>query len=71
MGRNIAAAVTVGLIAATFIVIWSGVVRVKPEATAAVAMVDAAAVAAPMTSPFDIMMSHGKTLPVEQWRDAF
>ena len=71
MSRNIAAAVTVSLIAATFMIIWLGAVRVEPETPVTVARAEAAAVAAPMISPFDIMVRHGKSLPVEQWRDPF
>lgn len=70
MRRNIAAAVTLGLMAATFIIIWSRLVHVEPEAATTVTKAEAAAIAAPLISPFDIMMKHGKTLPVEQW-DAF
>jgi hypothetical protein len=67
MSRNIATAVIVGLIAASFIGIWFSFVHVKPDATVTTAQ----AAAAPMPSPFDIMVRHGKTLPVEHWRDAF
>jgi hypothetical protein len=67
MSRNTAAVVTVGLIAASFIAIWFSFVRAEPETT----VTRAHAAAAPMTSPFDIMLRHGKTLPVEHWRDAF
>ena len=71
MSRSIAAAVTIGLITAAFIIIWSGLVHVEPETATSVTRADAAAVAAPMISPFGIMTRHGKTLPVEHWRDAF
>src|SRR5262245_46995583 len=63
MSRNIAAAAAVGLTAATFIILWSGLVRVEPETATTVARADAAAVAAQTISPFDIMMRHGKDLP--------
>jgi hypothetical protein len=67
MSRNIAAAMTVGLIAAVFIVIWSKFVSVEPETT----VTRAHAAAAPIISPFEIMVGHGKNLPAEHWRDAF
>jgi uncharacterized membrane protein YqhA len=69
MSRKIAAAVMVGLMAA-IIIIWSGFVRVEPETATTVTRADAAVVAAPMISPFDLMMKHGKSLPLEAW-DAF
>jgi hypothetical protein len=69
MSKNIAAAVMVGLMAA-IIVIWSGSVRVEPETATTVTRADAASVAVPMISPFDLMMRHGRPLPVEAW-DAF
>jgi uncharacterized membrane protein YqhA len=69
MSRKIAAAVMVGLMAA-IIIIWSGFVRVEPETATTVTRADAASVAAPMISPFDLMMKHGKSLPLEAW-DAF
>src|SRR5262245_19920573 len=71
MSRNIVTAVTVGLTAATVVFIWFGSIRVEPETAATVARADAAAVAAPVISPLDIMMRHSETLPVEQWRDPF
>jgi hypothetical protein len=69
MSRKIAAAVMVGLTAAIFI-IWSGFVRVEPETGTTITRADAASVAAPMISSFDLMMKHGKSLPLEAW-DAF
>jgi hypothetical protein len=71
MSRNMRAIVTAGLVAAAFIIIWPGFVRVEPETATTVSRADAAAIAAPMILPLDIMISHGKTLPVEQWRDPF
>ena len=70
MSRTIASVVTVGLVAVAFI-IWSGFIRVEPETATTVGRADAAAVAAPVISPLDIMMRHGKTLPAEHWGDAF
>jgi hypothetical protein len=71
MSRKVAATVTAGLMAAAFIIIWFGFVGVEPETGTAVTRADAAAIAAPMISPLDIMLKHGKTLPVEQWREPF
>jgi hypothetical protein len=70
MRRNIATAVTVGLMAAAFIIIWSRFGYVEPESATAVTSANAAAGAGPMISPFEIMAKHSKYLPVESW-DAF
>jgi hypothetical protein len=70
MSREMAATVMVGLLAA-IIIIWSGFVRVEPETATTVTRADAASVAAPTISPFEIMVGHGKNLPAEHWRDAF
>jgi hypothetical protein len=40
-------------------------VRVESETPATIAGAEAAAVAVPMISAFDIMMRHGKSLPVD------
>jgi hypothetical protein len=42
MSRNIAAAVTIGLVTAAFIIFWSGLVHVEPETAASVTRADAA-----------------------------
>jgi hypothetical protein len=70
MSRKVAAAVMVGLMAA-IIIIWSGFGRVEPDSARTVTRADAASVLAPMISPFEIMVGHGKNLPAEHWRDAF
>jgi hypothetical protein len=67
MSRSIAAAMIVSLIVASFIGIWFSLVQVEPDTTIATAQ----AAPVPMPSPFDIMVRHGKTLPVEHWRDVF
>jgi hypothetical protein len=68
MSRIIAVA-AFGLMAAT-VVFWPTFFHVKPQATATVAKAEAAE-RPPMISPFDIMIKHGKNLPIEKWRDAF
>ena len=53
----------------TTIVVWSNFMIVKPDAAAA-ATKAAAAEGPPIISPFDIMIKHGKNLPLEDWRPA-
>jgi hypothetical protein len=60
-----AVAITVMVVA---IVAWSRIMVIKPEAAAAAA--EAAAEGPPIISPFDIMIEHGKNLPLEDWRPA-
>lgn len=49
------------------IIAWPHFIAVNSQ-TAATAM---AVEVAPMISPFDIMLRHGKNPPVEDWRDPF
>ncbi len=60
-----AVAITVMVVA---IVAWSRIMVIKPEAAAAVPK--AVAEGPPIISPFDIMIKHGKDLPLEDWRPA-
>ena len=60
-----AVAITVMVVA---IVAWSKIMVVNPEAAAAAAK--AAAGGPPIISPFEIMIEHGKNLPLEDWRPA-
>jgi len=69
MSRIIGATAAVVLTVAA-IAIWSKFVHVEPE-TAATVMEAAAVERPPMISPFEIMIKHGKNLPVQEWRDAF
>jgi hypothetical protein len=54
-------------------VVTSGAVRIiKPRIIPAIpsAAAKAAAEGPPIISPFDIMIEHGKNLPLENWRPA-
>jgi hypothetical protein len=68
MSKIIGAAVAIAMVVVA-IVAWSKFIVVKPEAAAA-ATEAAAAEGPPIISPFDIMIKHGKNLPVEDWRPA-
>jgi hypothetical protein len=69
MSRIIVPLATLGFLAGT-IVISSNFVRVKPEHAATLTQAQAKE-GLPIVSPFDIMIKHGKTVAVEEWRDAF
>lgn len=64
MSRTIVAVAMLGLVAT--IVIWSIFAQVEPDTAAA-----RAEEGRPTISPFDIMITHGRNAPVEEWRDAF
>lgn len=70
MTRITVAASAAGLLAATAVITWSRSAHVEPKSAASVAAAGAAATSAPMISPFEIMVKHGKDLPIEAW-DAF
>jgi hypothetical protein len=66
MSRPIGAAAIFGMITASIIILWPRLFQVEPEAATSVTRAEAA-VRAPTISPFDIMTTYGKNLPVEVW----
>ena len=66
--RRIALIAAICVLAATTMII-AGWNSSAPEPKAAIATADAATVAA-LISPFELMVRHGKNLPMEAW-DAF
>src|SRR6266851_2830566 len=68
MSRIVVAAAAIAVMITTTVA-WSNFMVVKPEAAAA-ATKAAAAEGPPIISPFDIMIKHGKNLPLEDWRPA-
>jgi hypothetical protein len=67
MSKIVGAAVAIAVMVVA-IVAWSYFMVVKPEAAASAKA--AAAAGPPIISPFDIMIKHGKNLPLEDWRPA-
>ena len=67
--RRIALIAAICFVAATTMII-AGWNFGAPEPKAAIATAEAAAAAATPISPFEIMVRHGKSLPLEAW-DAF
>jgi hypothetical protein len=65
MIKIIAGGAAFGLLLA--IVTWLVFVNLEPKAAATVAKADAAAAERAISSPFELMANHGKTLPVEHW----
>jgi hypothetical protein len=61
MSKIIAAAAIFAAVAAAIIAAWP---KLEPEAAASTATLAT-------ISPFDLMVKHGKNLPVEDRRDAF